>query len=59
MFGLALAHRQIVSVVRYKKYTIDPRDIHILINLISGNSSMHLPEAQTWTPICLPKFNDS
>ncbi|CAI4222173.1 unnamed protein product [Auanema sp. JU1783] len=59
LFGLVLAHRQVVTMVRYKKYTMHPRDIHILINLVSGNTSLQLPEAQIWTPICLPKFNDT
>lgn len=58
-FGFVIAHRQIVTIVRYKKYNIHPRDLHILINLVSGNASLQLTEAQTWSPICLPKFNDT
>uniref|UniRef100_A0A1I7XS23 Vacuolar fusion protein MON1 homolog n=1 Tax=Heterorhabditis bacteriophora TaxID=37862 RepID=A0A1I7XS23_HETBA len=59
LFGLMIAHRQIATIVRLKRYVIHPRDTHILINLITGNSSLQISEAQTWTPICLPYFNDS
>ncbi|KAE9421226.1 hypothetical protein Angca_004852, partial [Angiostrongylus cantonensis] len=58
LFGLIIAHRQVAALVRLKKYVLHPRDTHILLNLISGNSSLRITEAQTWTPICLPNFND-
>ncbi|VDM51789.1 unnamed protein product [Angiostrongylus costaricensis] len=58
LFGLIIAHRQVAALVRLKKYILHPRDTHILLNLISGNSSLRITEAQTWTPICLPNFND-
>lgn len=58
LFGLMIAHRQIAAMVRLRRYALHPRDTHILLNLISGNSSLRITEAQTWTPICLPNFND-
>ncbi|CAJ0602691.1 unnamed protein product [Cylicocyclus nassatus] len=58
LFGLMIAHRHVAAFVRLKRYALHPRDTHILLNLISGNSSLRLSEAQTWTPICLPNFND-
>ncbi|GMS95403.1 hypothetical protein PENTCL1PPCAC_17578 [Pristionchus entomophagus] len=57
IFGLVLAHRQLVSLVRFNKYLIHQKDVHILINLISNNQSLR--NGETWTPICLPKFNDT
>nr|CDJ86636.1 Vacuolar fusion protein MON1 domain containing protein [Haemonchus contortus] len=58
LFGLMIAHRQVAAMVRLRRYALHPRDTHILLNLISGNSSLRITEAQTWTPICLPNFND-
>ncbi|KJH41753.1 trafficking protein Mon1 [Dictyocaulus viviparus] len=58
LFGLIIAHRQVAALVRLKRYVLHPRDIHILFNMISGNNYMRITEAQTWTPICLPNFND-
>ncbi|VDK74075.1 unnamed protein product, partial [Cylicostephanus goldi] len=58
LFGLMIAHRHVAAFVRLKRYALHPRDTHILLNLISGNSSLRISEAQTWTPICLPNFND-
>lgn len=58
LFGLIIAHRQVAALVRLRKYVLHPRDTHILLNLISGNSSLRITEAQIWTPICLPNFND-
>lgn len=57
IFGLIIAHRQLVSLVRFNKYLIHQRDVHILVNLISNNQSLR--NGETWTPICLPKFNDT
>ncbi|VDM84211.1 unnamed protein product [Strongylus vulgaris] len=58
LFGLMIAHRHVAAFVRLKRYALHPRDTHILLNLISGNTSLRISEAQTWTPICLPNFND-
>ncbi len=32
-------------------------DIHLILNLVSA--SMSFKSAESWTPICLPKFNDT
>ena len=32
-------------------------DIHLIFNLV--DSSMSFRSAESWTPICLPKFNDT
>ncbi|CAD6190762.1 unnamed protein product [Caenorhabditis auriculariae] len=58
LFGVMVAHRQIASYVRFKNYVMHPRDMNIVINLVS-DKSLQVAEAQTWTPICLPHFNDT
>lgn len=38
-----------------KKYVIHPLDLHLIFNLV--NSSESFKTAESWTPICLPKFD--
>ncbi|KAK0398107.1 hypothetical protein QR680_002432 [Steinernema hermaphroditum] len=55
IFGIVLAHRQLVAYVRMKRYLLAPCDLHILINTVHGNSSFR--NVEVWAPICLPRFN--
>ena len=32
-------------------------DIHLILNLVDASTSFR--SAESWTPICLPKFNDT
>ena len=32
-------------------------DVHLIINLVDASTSFR--SAESWTPICLPKFNDT
>uniref|UniRef100_A0A914ZNT0 Vacuolar fusion protein MON1 homolog n=1 Tax=Parascaris univalens TaxID=6257 RepID=A0A914ZNT0_PARUN len=57
IFGLVLAHRQLVAVVRMKGIALHPSDLHILVNLVECNQSFR--NADNWIPICLPHFNDT
>ncbi|VDK57011.1 unnamed protein product [Anisakis simplex] len=57
VFGLVLAHRQLVTLVRMKGIALHPSDLHILINLLECNPSFR--NADNWIPICLPNFNDT
>ena len=38
-----------------KKYFIHPADLHLVFNLI--NSTESFKHSESWTPICLPKFD--
>uniref|UniRef100_A0A0R3RXN0 GRIP domain-containing protein n=1 Tax=Elaeophora elaphi TaxID=1147741 RepID=A0A0R3RXN0_9BILA len=57
VYGLVLANRQLITIVRMKGITLNPCDLHLLINLIDCNPS--LKNADNWIPICLPQFNDT
>ncbi|XP_041350139.1 protein SAND-like [Gigantopelta aegis] len=57
VFGLILANNQLVTLVRMKKYFLHPMDLHLIINLV--NASESFKAAESWTPICLPKFDSS
>jgi hypothetical protein len=55
VFAILLADSQLVALVRMKKYVLHPADLHILINLVASSESFKFSES--WTPICLPRFN--
>ena len=55
VFGILIADNQLVTLVRMKKYYIHPADLHLVFNLI--NSSENFKHSESWTPICLPKFD--
>ncbi|BFZ08837.1 hypothetical protein BsWGS_11876 [Bradybaena similaris] len=55
VFALIIAQNQLVALVRMKRYHLHPMDLHLIINLI--NASESFKTAESWTPICLPKFD--
>lgn len=55
VFALIIAKNQLVTLVRMKKYYLHSMDLHLIINLV--NASESFKEAESWTPICLPKFD--
>lgn len=55
VFAIMIAGNQLITLVRMKKYTLHPSDIHLLFNLIRSSESFKT--AESWTPICLPKFD--
>jgi len=57
VFGILIADNQLVTLVRMKKYFIHPADLHLIFNLI--NSSESFKHSESWTPLCLPKFDSS
>ncbi|XP_014773330.1 vacuolar fusion protein MON1 homolog A isoform X2 [Octopus bimaculoides] len=57
VFALIIASSQLVTLVRMKKYFLHPVDLHLIINLV--NASESFKAAESWTPICLPKFDSS
>jgi len=57
VFGILIAENQLVTLVRMKKYYIHPGDLHLVFNLI--NSSESFKHSESWTPLCLPKFDNA
>ncbi|XP_046481985.1 vacuolar fusion protein MON1 homolog [Neodiprion pinetum] len=55
VFAILLANNQLVTLVRMKKYFIHPADLHLIQNLVASSESFKTVES--WTPICLPKFD--
>jgi len=46
-----------VTLIRPKKHSIHPADLHIIMNTIHSPSIFNSPAASSWIPFCLPKFN--
>ncbi|GHJ85369.1 hypothetical protein NliqN6_1771 [Naganishia liquefaciens] len=55
LYVLLIADDKIVTLLRPRKHSIHPGDLHLLLNILS--SSPALRASETWLPICLPKFN--
>ncbi|XP_067832967.1 vacuolar fusion protein MON1 homolog A-like [Heptranchias perlo] len=58
VFSILIARSQLVAIVQEKAVIedsrLDPVDLHLLFNLITGSSSFQAGEV--WTPICLPRL---
>ncbi|KZT23471.1 DUF254-domain-containing protein [Neolentinus lepideus HHB14362 ss-1] len=57
LYVILVANGHVVTLVRPKKHSIHPADLHLLINMIYAPSILTSPAAVSWLPICLPKFN--
>lgn len=52
-----LANNKLITLVRMKKYCLHPADLHLIVNLVQASES--LKAAESWTPLCLPRFDAS
>lgn len=57
VFAILLANNQLITLVRMKKFYIHPTDLHLILNLVASSESFKT--AESWTPICLPKFDSN
>ncbi|ORY27778.1 trafficking protein Mon1-domain-containing protein [Naematelia encephala] len=55
LYVLLVAGGHIVTLLRPRKHSIHPSDLHLLLNTLA--SSTTLRSSETWLPICFPKFN--
>lgn len=55
VFAVLIAKNKLIALVRMKKYSIHPADLRLVFNLIECSESFKT--AESWTPICLPKFD--
>ncbi|KZT12073.1 DUF254-domain-containing protein [Laetiporus sulphureus 93-53] len=59
LYVILIAQERVITLVRPKKHSIHPSDLHVLINTIHAPSIVNSSAAASWLPICLPKFNAS
>ena len=59
MYCLLLAGSELnlVTLLRPRKHSIHPTDLHLLLNLIRSSPALQEVDNESWLPICLPKFN--
>eukprot|EP00729_Bicosta_minor_P010990 gene10990-35419_t len=58
VFALLITDNQLVALLRPKKYSLHPADVHLIFNNVTSNASTD-SEAELFMPLCLPKFNNS
>lgn len=58
LYALVISHGRLVTLIRPASHSIHPTDLHLLLSTISSSSSFREPDADSWIPICLPRFNN-
>ncbi|KAI0333661.1 DUF254-domain-containing protein [Cubamyces sp. BRFM 1775] len=59
LYVILVAQGRIITLVRPRKHSIHPSDLHILVNTVHSSSILNSSAAASWLPVCLPKFNAS
>ncbi|KAK5114318.1 hypothetical protein LTR62_002569 [Meristemomyces frigidus] len=60
LYGLIIAAGRLVSVVRPKKHSLYPGDLHLIFNMLFGAGSVKAGDGgENWIPLCLPGFNNT
>ncbi|KAF8798825.1 DUF254-domain-containing protein [Phlegmacium glaucopus] len=57
LYVILIADKRVVTLIRPRKHSIHPADLHIIMNTIHSPSIFNSPAASSWIPVCLPKFN--
>ncbi|CCM03516.1 uncharacterized protein FIBRA_05650 [Fibroporia radiculosa] len=59
LYVILIAQERVITLVRPKKHSIHPSDIHVLVNTIHAPSILNSSASASWLPVCLPKFNSA
>ncbi|KAG6878090.1 hypothetical protein C0993_012417 [Termitomyces sp. T159_Od127] len=59
LYVMLVAEGKVITLIRPKKHSIHPADIHIILNTIHSPSIINSPASSSWIPLCLPKYNPS
>ena len=59
LYGLIVAAGRLVSVVRPKKHSLHPGDLHLIFNMLFEAGSVKAGGGENWIPLCLPGFNNT
>ena len=55
VFALLIAEGQLIALVHMKKYLLHPVDLHMIFNLVTTSDAFK--HAESWSPVCLPRFD--
>lgn len=60
LYGLIVAGGRLVSVIRPRKQSLHPGDLHLIFNMLFEASGVRAnAEEENWIPLCLPGFNNT
>ncbi|KAG8856423.1 Vacuolar fusion protein mon1 [Tulasnella sp. 330] len=59
LYVLLFADNKVVTLVRPKKHSVHPADLHLLLNTVSSSALSSTLDSSSWLPICLPKYNSN
>jgi len=59
VFALLVANNQLVALLRPRKYSLHPADVHLIFNNITSSGATNFQSAELWMPLCLPRFNNT
>lgn len=59
LYGLIVAGGRLVSVVRPRKHSLHPGDLHLIFNMLFEAGGINAGEGENWIPLCLPGFNNT
>lgn len=57
LYGLIVADSRLVAVIRPRKHSLHPPDLHLVFSMLFNTQSFSKGDGEHWVPICLPKFN--
>lgn len=57
LYGLLVAGGRLVSVMRPKKHSLHPSDLHLIFNMLFEAGGVQAGGGESWIPLCLPGFN--
>lgn len=57
VFAILIAKNKLITLVQMKNYIMHTDDLRLILNLIECTESFK--SAESWTPICLPKFDSN
>lgn len=58
LYGMIVADSRLVSVIRPRRHSLHPPDLHLVFSMLFNTTSFS-KGGEHWVPICLPKFNST
>ncbi|PWN49647.1 DUF254-domain-containing protein [Violaceomyces palustris] len=56
LYVMLLHKERIITLLRPRRHSVHPSDMHLLINTVYSNRELREPGSESWIPICLPRF---
>lgn len=57
LYGLIVAQGKLVSVLRPRRHSLHPGDLHLVFNMLFEADGIKKDLDENWIPLCLPAFN--